>query len=401
MGRVLGVDPGQRRIGIAISDPSGTIASPHGFVDTTSGDFLEEIAGLCRSFEVTSIVVGLAISLDGTEGDAARRGRTLGEALGKRTDLPITYHDERFTTVTAEDALIEGGVRRKDRKAKRDQVAASVMLQGYLDARTYDAPPTVRRFAVVGDPVAHSRSPAIHNAAYVACGIQATYDTMRVPAGEFARVVAELTTGDLAGVNVTMPLKAEAYQAVDEHSIGATRANAVNTIVVDNGRLMGHNTDIDGVAHAIAKLAIVGRPPVLILGAGGAARAAAVAVEDHTVYVSARRTEAAHLVLEATTVSGSTVPWGESVTGAIVINATPIGMHGGSIPAEMLSEAAAVVDMAYGDEATGTIEYAVGRGIPTADGLDMLVGQAAAAFSLFVGVEPPLHAMELAARGHA
>ena len=138
MRRVLGVDPGQRRIGIAVSDPSGTIATPHGFVDTEAGDFLDQIAMLCISLEVASIVVGLAVSLDGTEGKAAQRGRTLGDALGQRTGLPITYHDERFTTVTAEDALIEGGVRRRDRKAKRDQVAASVMLQGYLDARKYD-----------------------------------------------------------------------------------------------------------------------------------------------------------------------------------------------------------------------------------------------------------------------
>lgn len=137
-GRVLGVDPGQRRIGIAVSDPTGTIASPHGFVDTQSGDAIDEIATLCTTFEVTSIVVGLAIGLDGSEGLAAQRGRELGDALGQRTGLPITYQDERFTTVTAEDALIEGGVRRKDRKAKRDQVAASVMLQGHLDARKYD-----------------------------------------------------------------------------------------------------------------------------------------------------------------------------------------------------------------------------------------------------------------------
>lgn len=137
-GRVLGVDPGQRRIGIAVSDPTGTIATPHGFVDTQAGDAIDEIASLCASFDVTSVVVGLAIGLDGTEGLAARRGRELGDALGQRTGLPITYHDERFTTVTAEDALIEGGVRRKDRRVKRDQVAAAVMLQGHLDAGKYD-----------------------------------------------------------------------------------------------------------------------------------------------------------------------------------------------------------------------------------------------------------------------
>lgn len=401
MGRLLGVDPGQRRIGIALSDPSGTIASPHGFVDVTSGDHLDQIAEMCTSYEVASIVVGLAISLDGTEGEAARRGRSLGEALGERTGLSIIYHDERFTTVTAEDALIEGGMRRKDRKGKRDQVAASVILQGYLDARKYDTQPIGQTFAVVGDPVAHSRSPAIHNAAYAAQGLGARYGAIQVAAGEFDRVVADLTSGNLAGVNVTMPLKDEAYRAVDEHSIGATRARAVNTIVVDHGSLIGYNTDIDGVAHAIAKLSLNGHPPVLILGAGGAARAASVAVEDHMVHVSARRSDAAQSMLEATTVDGSVRAWGEPVSGAIVINATPIGMHGGSVPTEVLDEAAGVVDMAYGDVPTNTIRYASEREIPTADGLDMLVGQAAAAFSLFVGVEPSLDVMEVAARAQS
>lgn len=137
-GRLLGVDPGERRIGIAVSDPSGTIASPHGFVDTAEHDPIDEIASLCSELDVSGIVVGLAIGLDGSEGVAAERGRQLGDALGRRTGLPITYHDERFTTVTAEDALIQGGVRRRDRTSKRDQVAASVMLQGHLDARKYD-----------------------------------------------------------------------------------------------------------------------------------------------------------------------------------------------------------------------------------------------------------------------
>ena len=136
-GRILGVDPGERRIGIAVSDPTGTIATPHGFVDAGSGNAVNDVAALSEEFEATAIVVGLAISLDGTEGPAAIRGRELGDALGRRTGLPIMYHDERFTTATAEDALIEGGVRRKDRKTKRDQVAASVMLQGHLDARKY------------------------------------------------------------------------------------------------------------------------------------------------------------------------------------------------------------------------------------------------------------------------
>lgn len=239
----------------------------------------------------------------------------------------------------------------------------------------------------------------MHNAGYAACGIAATYGAIRVPAGEFRRVVAELTAGDLDGVNVTMPLKAEAFATVVRRSDTAARAQAVNTVTVEGGILVGHNTDVDGVAYALGKVQTQGHAPVLILGAGGAARAAAIAVGDRAVHVAARRSEAAQTVFEATGIAGIVTDWGEPVRGAILVNATPIGMHGGSIPAQVLDMAAAIVDMAYGDEPTSAIRTARERGIPTADGLDMLVGQAAAAFSLFVGAEPPIDTMEAAARG--
>ena len=132
MGRLLGLDPGDRRIGIAVSDPSGTIASPHGFVDVQAGDPVTAIVDLARELEADTLVIGLPLRLDGTEGSAAERSRNLGELL-EAAGLDVTYHDERFTTVTAEAALIEGGMRRSKRKDTRDQVAASVMLQSHLD----------------------------------------------------------------------------------------------------------------------------------------------------------------------------------------------------------------------------------------------------------------------------
>jgi putative Holliday junction resolvase len=137
MGRILGVDPGSVRIGLAISDPTGTIASPHGFVDVRSGDPIAQIRSVRVEYEVDLVVVGLPVGLDGTEGPAAEASRALGAEL-EADGAEVVYHDERFTTVTAEDALIEAGVRRGTRKAKRDAVAAAVMLQGYLDARERD-----------------------------------------------------------------------------------------------------------------------------------------------------------------------------------------------------------------------------------------------------------------------
>ena len=132
MARSVGLDPGDRRIGIAVSDPSGTIASPHGFVDVQAGDPVVAIGEVAAELGATTLVVGLPLRLDGTEGPAAERSRALGQALVD-AGFEVVYHDERFTTVTAEAALIEGGMRRSKRKNTRDQVAASVMLQGYLD----------------------------------------------------------------------------------------------------------------------------------------------------------------------------------------------------------------------------------------------------------------------------
>ncbi|MEN8240267.1 MAG: Holliday junction resolvase RuvX [Actinomycetota bacterium] len=140
-GRIIGLDPGERRIGVAIADPTGTIASPDRFIDRKTDDPVDAIAALCRELGVTTIVIGLPVALDGREGPSAKAARVFGEMLARETGITVEYHDERFTSATAEQALISGGMQRKKRKEKRDQVAAAVMLQGYLDARRYDDRP--------------------------------------------------------------------------------------------------------------------------------------------------------------------------------------------------------------------------------------------------------------------
>ncbi len=137
-GRIIGLDPGERRIGVALADPTATIASPERYIDRRTDDPSETIAGLCRELGVTQIVVGLPVALDGREGPAAIAARAFGDMVAEATGIAVDYHDERFTSVTADNALISGGVRRRKRKEKRDQVAAAVMLQSYLDARRYD-----------------------------------------------------------------------------------------------------------------------------------------------------------------------------------------------------------------------------------------------------------------------
>jgi len=134
-GRILGLDPGERRVGVALSDPTGTIASPHQYIDRRTQSLEDELRELCVVEEISLIVVGLPINLDGSEGASAGKARAIGEIAAEATGLTVEFQDERFTSHTAETALISGGVKRKKRKEKRDQVAAAVMLQAYLDKR--------------------------------------------------------------------------------------------------------------------------------------------------------------------------------------------------------------------------------------------------------------------------
>lgn len=131
--RALGVDPGERRVGVAISDESGTIASPHSIIDRRRDDPVAQIVALCDEFDIGVVVVGLPVTLAGDEGAAAAAARTLGEAIAAATGRNLVYWDERFTSVQAEQALLEAGVRRRRRRELTDKVAAAMMLQGYLD----------------------------------------------------------------------------------------------------------------------------------------------------------------------------------------------------------------------------------------------------------------------------
>ncbi|MEA2010181.1 MAG: Holliday junction resolvase RuvX [Actinomycetota bacterium] len=135
MTRILGLDPGERRVGVALSDPTGTIASPHSVIDRRSVELAEAVRALCVEHDVERVVVGLPTGLSGVEGPSAKAARTVGDAVAEATGLPVAYQDERFTTVTAEAALLEGGVRRAKRRDVRDKVAAAVILQTYLDRK--------------------------------------------------------------------------------------------------------------------------------------------------------------------------------------------------------------------------------------------------------------------------
>jgi putative Holliday junction resolvase len=136
-GRVLAVDVGTRRIGVAVSDPTGTVASPLATVPRrTPAEDAKALAALAAEQAATTVVVGLPVTLGGREGPAAKAVRAwLDELAALLPELDLRLADERLSTVAAERALVGGGVRRRARREVVDQVAASVFLQTWLDAR--------------------------------------------------------------------------------------------------------------------------------------------------------------------------------------------------------------------------------------------------------------------------
>lgn len=132
-GRILAIDPGERRIGIALSDPAGIIASPYDVIDTKQRGFVEAIRAICAEHDVVKVVVGRPTSLSGHDGAASERAERIAQRVRDATGLPVELVDERFTTKEAERVLLEGNVRRRDRRAVIDKVAASFILQTYLD----------------------------------------------------------------------------------------------------------------------------------------------------------------------------------------------------------------------------------------------------------------------------
>ncbi|MDP9495373.1 MAG: Holliday junction resolvase RuvX [Actinomycetota bacterium] len=131
MSRCLGVDVGAKRVGLALSDPIGLTATPLDVVDRATA--VQEISRLAQIHEVGTIVVGLPTSLGGGEGTSAVDARSLGEQLAEATEAEIVYLDERFTSRMAESALLESGMKRRDRKTTIDKVAAAIILQDYLN----------------------------------------------------------------------------------------------------------------------------------------------------------------------------------------------------------------------------------------------------------------------------
>lgn len=135
-GRLLGLDVGGKRIGVAVSDEGQILASPWGMVEQGRGA-IEQIGRIVRETGAIAIVAGLPTGLSGREGAQAAETRRFADSVGLALDLPLSYWDERLTSSQAERMLIDAGMRRKDRRGQIDALAASLMLQNYLDSRMH------------------------------------------------------------------------------------------------------------------------------------------------------------------------------------------------------------------------------------------------------------------------
>ena len=249
------------------------------------------------------------------------------------------------------------------------------------------------KLVVLGDPVEHSRSPAIHTAALAALGIEGTYTARRVDDRGMMAAVDEVRYGRLTGANVTMPHKQTAFELADRVSESALRSGAVNTLVRRNGEVWGFNTDVDGILVVWTECGLPTTGPVLVLGAGGAAAGALTALGDRTVIVSARRDNAARDLLERTKVKGTVAPWGIPSNGAVVVNATPIGMGDEALPVEVVAHASALFDLTSGSVESPSVQFVRDLGLPVATGKDLLIAQAAASFEIWTGMPAPIDVM--------
>ena len=268
-----------------------------------------------------------------------------------------------------------------------------------------------RLLAVIGAPIGHSLSPIIQNAALHAAGLDYVYTALPVRADALASAVRGLRDAGIAGFNVTIPFKTEIIPLLDALSEDARRIQAVNTVVIEDGRMVGHNTDVMGFLAGFAErgIALTGKNAVLI-GAGGAARAALWGLLRSGVrsVVIGVRNAAKGTALAADfaadgdvrAVSFDDTAWIAACSDAdLVVQTTPLGMtpHTEAMPpvdAAVINPSAVVYDLIYTPAETHFLREARARGCETINGETMLVAQGAEAFHLWTGKRPDVELMK-------
>jgi shikimate dehydrogenase len=259
------------------------------------------------------------------------------------------------------------------------------------------------RLGVLGWPVGHSRSPAIHNAALRAVGLgEWRYQLLPAPPELLAEIVSELPVAGFRGANVTIPHKAAALTLADRASAAATAIGAANTLVFEAGEVFADNTDAPAVIDALPFPA-AGRT-ALVLGAGGSARAVVWALLEAgagEVRIWNRTPERARSLADEL----GAIAVESAAPANLLVHCTSSGLDssddmfkGLPLGADEVSGYDCVVDLVYTDTGTALVRAARNRAVPTVDGLEILVRQGALSFERFTGVSAPVDVMHAAAR---
>ena len=266
--------------------------------------------------------------------------------------------------------------------------------------------PVMDVYGLIGNPVGHSLSPPMHEAGYEALDVDARYVTFEPAPDDAARAVSGAAALGVAGLNVTIPFKRDVLDAVEADPL-AERIGAVNTVTFpDDGKPRGYNTDAAGVIRAFERHDVgLDGADAVVVGAGGAGRAAAFGLADAgaSVHVAnrtvERATELAGAVPGAT--GGRLDDLDERVpTADVLVNATSVGMeeNASPVPADLLHDDVAVLDAVYSPIETRLLRDAADAGATTVDGAWMLLFQGVAAFERWTGTDAPVDAMNAALR---
>lgn len=260
---------------------------------------------------------------------------------------------------------------------------------------------STRVFAILGDPVSHSLSPVMQNAAFRLMGLNAVYVPLRCTAENLPALLSSLTRAG-GGGNVTIPHKTVAARAVDRPSAWVRAIDACNTFWSDgtDAPVLGDNTDIEGILAALDRLEAPAGP-WLLAGTGGSSRAVAAAARERGVSLAvlsrdtARGTEFSRWATETLGVRPA-----EPAECRVLLNATPLGLAANDrdpIPADAAPDATVALDLVYAKGETGWVRRCRSRGLRATDGREVLVRQGAAAFSRwFPGKQAPVEAMRAA-----
>lgn len=269
-----------------------------------------------------------------------------------------------------------------------------------------------KTYAVIGDPIDHSFSPALHNAAFLFMGLDCTYIAYRIPKGELEFGIDALKKIGIAGFNVTIPHKVDMMKYLDEMDNECKLVGATNTVTNNEGNLKGYNTDVDGFLEPIRKRKIDSKDSdVLLIGAGGAARAIIVGFSKEKVrkitIANRTRQRAEELIKFAQSLGVESNYMDLQVAGdtanryKFVVNATSLGLKGLGCPisTKNITRDSIVYDIVYVPVETPLIEQSKNQGATIIYGWEMLLAQAMKSFEIWTNKQAPYEAMKLTLLG--